>query len=75
MFGRKRRPKSVDSLASLVKYVYPQCKAVLKVPCQAVRDFSPGGKEYHKGSEASFVCIKCGAMIPVDTGSFGQRGK
>ena len=50
---------------SLVEFVCPQCKYVLRVPRQVVKDFSPGGKEYHKGGETSFVCNKCGTMIQL----------
>ncbi len=69
MYRRKRRQKSVGRSTSIVEYVCPQCKFILRIPQQVVRDFSLGGKEYHKGGETSFVCIKCRAMIPM------QRGK
>lgn len=55
----------MDRSTSLVEHVCPQCKSVLRVPQQIVRSFSPGGMEYHKGGKTSFVCVKCGAMIPM----------
>lgn len=68
MFRRRKGQGNTDSSTSLVEYVCPECRGVLRVPHQIVRDFSPGGKEYHKGGETSFVCIKCGGMIPIRRG-------
>jgi len=68
VFRRRRRLKRVANSTLKVEYVCPRCKAVLRVPHRMVKDFSPGGKEYHKGGSTSFVCIKCGAMIPLRNG-------
>jgi predicted RNA-binding Zn-ribbon protein involved in translation (DUF1610 family) len=55
----------VISLRSGVKFVCPPCKIVLRVPSEVMRDFSPGGKEYHEGGTSSLVCPRCGGLIEL----------
>ena len=39
-----------------VSFICPHCKNEIVVPFSIVKDFSPGGKEYHPGGTSSLVC-------------------
>ena len=48
-----------------VSFICPHCKSEIVVPSSVVRDFSPGGKEYHTGGTSSLVCPNCKELIKI----------
>lgn len=51
--------------AGIIKYVCPQCKHEFGVPASWIREFYPGGKEYHNGGNSYLNCPKCREMIEL----------
>ena len=48
-----------------VSFICPDCKNKIVIPSSVVRDFSPGGKEYHPGGTSSLVCPVCRGLIKI----------
>lgn len=48
-----------------VSFICPDCKNEIVIPSSVVRDFSPGGKEYHPGGTSSLVCPICRGFIKI----------
>lgn len=42
-----------------------ECQMYIIIPRQVVIDFSPGGKEYHKGGRSDLLCPNCGESINI----------
>ncbi len=51
--------------ATKVAIMCPECKKKIIIPKQVVIDFSPGGKEYHKGGRSDMMCPACDGLINI----------